>query len=118
MLSIRGHHLGREPSDIDLLIKDHAENIVLPSNYTFSKIGASSDGFGAKFQCDNIIVDVMSSGEESEIVNGFRLGSYDELIKQKIRYSRQNNCSAEKHKNDLILLGHNEPPEETEALPF
>ena len=49
MLTLRGYDIGRDAGDIDILIKDYAENIVFPDGYDFEKIGVASDGFSAKY---------------------------------------------------------------------
>lgn len=121
MLKLRGIDLGREPEDIDILIRDYATNIKLPEylEKDAKTSGMASDGSGIKLRYNGILIDVMSSSEEPEKINGYNLASVKGLIEAKYRYSLQDNTMAKKHYNDLIKLGFEFPnPIETEDLPF
>ncbi|MFP4019100.1 MAG: hypothetical protein ACLFUH_07610, partial [Bacteroidales bacterium] len=109
MLKIRGIDLGREPKDVDILICDYAPNIKFPPDMKAKQIGQASDGSGAKYQYDGVIIDVLSDGEEPEIIDGWRLGTLKKLLGVKYEYSKQANEDAQKHYNDLIKLGYDFP---------
>lgn len=122
MLHLRGIDLGREPKDIDILISDYAPTIKFPKGFNVEQTGQSSDGSGAKYLHDNIIIDVLSDGEKPDIINGWRLGTLEKLMEQKYIYSKQDNDDAKKHHDDLIKLGFVFPVEEEsntiDDLPF
>jgi len=105
MLKIRGIDLGREPKDIDILICDYAPNIIIPPDIEVEYLGHASDGSGAKYKHKDFIIDVMSKGEQPEIVNGWRLGTVEKLMQAKYFYSKQNNSASKKHYDDLVKLG-------------
>ena len=105
MLKIRGFDLGREPSDVDILIPDYAGNIVFPKGFTIEIEGCASDGCSAKYKHNDITFDVLSSEEEPEIYYGWKLGTIERLMQRKYKYSKQNNENAKKHYEDLIKLG-------------
>ena len=105
MLKLRGIDLGREPHDIDILICDYAFNLVVPKNMIFEDLGIASDGCGQKYKYDDVIIDVISNGEEPELVNGIRLGTVEKLMQQKYHYSLQNNDQSKKHHEDLVKMG-------------
>ena len=96
MLKIRGIDLCRESGDIDILISDCAPDIIFPKGLKVKKIGTASDGVGAKYEVDGVIVDVLLSGYGFEIYNGLRLGTIHGLMMSKYIYSQKNN---EKQKN-------------------
>ncbi len=104
MLKIRGIDLGREPHDIDILICDYAPNIVFPDGFKVEDAGHASDGSGAKYRHDDIIIDVLSNGEEPEIYNGWKLGTVEALMRMKYEFSKQDNENAKKHNNDLVKM--------------
>lgn len=104
MLRLRGIDLGRPPKDIDILICDYAPTIKLDEKWKEIPDSKSSNGIGIKYEYDGIILDVMSSNEQPEYLNGIRLGSVEKLVEKKIRYSKQENDQAEKHKKDLDIL--------------
>ena len=118
MLKIRGIDLGREPHDIDILIRDFAPNIIFPKDSNVKEIGVASNGEGAKYNVDGFIVDVMSSGEAPSVYKGWRLGSVEELMNAKYIYSTQKNDSAKKHYDDLIKMHYDFPKKESTDLPF
>ena len=105
MLSLRGVDLGREPHDIDILFADYGPNLIIPKEYSFIDKGFASDGTSQKYEYDGILIDVLSSNEIPEDVNGIRLGSVAELMDAKYSYCKQNNEEAKKHYADLIILG-------------
>lgn len=105
MLKLRGIDLGREPGDIDILIRDYAPNITFPYNMSVEMIGEGSGGNSAKYKYNEIIIDVISGGEEPELINGMMLGTVTELIKNKHKYCEQENKESEKHYSDLVKLG-------------
>jgi hypothetical protein len=119
MLKLRGIDLGREPSDIDILIyKDYAFNLVIPEGMDFKESEFASDGCGIKYDFNGIKIDVMSSGEEPEIVDGINLASVKELIKMKYTFANQDGPKADKHKNDLIKMGYDFPEIKSCDLPY
>ncbi len=122
MLKLRGIDLGREPHDIDILICDNAPCIKFPNTFEVVKqIGAASDGSGAKYKYCDYVIDVLSCGEEPELVDGFRLGTIEGLINKKYIYSQQSNEESKKHHEDLDKMGCIFPkPEPTthDELPF
>lgn len=105
MLKLRGIDLGREPHDIDILIRDHAPCIIIPSDMKMEEIGRASDDSGIKYRFKDIVIDVLSDGEEPELVNGIRCGTLDGLMRAKYLYSRQNNEASQKHHDDLVNMG-------------
>ena len=109
MLKLRGIDLGREPHDIDILICDHAPNIVFPADWNVIDKGYASDGHSAKYEYNGIVIDVMSDGERPEIVDGIALGQLKSLLDAKYRYSLQNNSEAQKHHDDLVKIGYEFP---------
>jgi hypothetical protein len=109
MLKIRGIDLGREPHDIDILIRDYAPKCVLPSDLKIEKSNASSCGTGIKYKCGDIEIDIMSSSEEPEIIDGWRLGKVQELMEAKYDYFKKEGEVAKKHYDDLVKLGFNFP---------
>ena len=102
MLKLRG-------IDIDILIRDYAPNITFPIDMIVELIGQASNGEGAKYKYENIIIDVISGGEEPDLIDGLRLGTVEELLNNKYSYSLQDNESAKKHHDDLVRLGFNFP---------
>lgn len=106
MLKLRGIDLGRPPKDIDILIRDYARNIKFPEDIKVEEVGSASDGHGAKFKYNGIFIDVLSSAEEPEVMNGMNLGTVDGLINAKLKYGTQRNEEATKHISDLIKLGY------------
>lgn len=111
MLKIRGIDLGREPHDIDILLKDQVPNIIFPEDFNIDTKNLASDGISARYCYNNIIIDILYSEEEPEDYNGWRLGTIDSLMRAKYRYIKQDSNSTEKHYNDLIKLGFNFPVE-------
>jgi len=105
MLKLRGIDLGREPHDIDLLIFDYAPNISFPDEMKVEHIGYASDGSSAKFKYEDIIIDVLSNGEQPELVDGVLCGRLESLIEAKKRYAGQTNEQAAKHRADLEIMG-------------
>lgn len=118
MLKLRGIDLGREPTDIDILIPDYAFNVIVPDGMEFTEAEFASDGCGTKYDFNGIKIDVMSSGEEPEIIDGINLASVKELIKMKYTFAKQDGPKSEKHKNDLIKMGYEFPEKETSDLPY
>jgi hypothetical protein len=121
MLKLRNIDLGRDPKDIDILIRDYATNIKLPEylEKDAKDLGMASDGSGIKLKYDGILIDIMSSSEEPEKINGYNLASVKGLIDAKYKYSLQNNEMAKKHHDDLIKLGFEFPkPIEDDDLCF
>lgn len=109
MLKLRGIDLDREPGDIDILIRDYAPNITFPIDMIVEQIGQASNGEGAKYKYEDIIIDVISGGEEPDLIDGLRLGTVEELLNNKYSYSLQDNENAKKHHDDLVRLGFNFP---------
>lgn len=109
MLRQRGIEIGREPSDIDLLICDYAPNVKIPEKYKeiITDCGHASDGSSQMYKLNKIKIDILSDGEQPEIVNGVRLGTVKGLISAKILYSYQKNEQARKHKMDLLYFKKN-----------
>ena len=105
MLYLRGIDLGREPKDIDILICDYAHNITFPPEIEVEIIDGASDGSGIKYKYKEFVIDVLSNGEQPEIVNGWRLGTIENLMQKKYIYSKQDIPDAKKHYDDLIKLG-------------
>lgn len=109
MLKLRGIDLGREPSDIDILICDYSPNITFPKYMEVESIKNASDGSDSRFKyIENghiMMIDVLSDGEEPEIVDGLKLGSVEELMNQKYWYSLQGNDNSKKHREDLVKMG-------------
>lgn len=114
MLKLRGFDLGREIHDIDILICDHAPCIKFPIGWNVIDNGFASDGSSAKYKYNDIVIDVISDGEQPEIIDGIPLGRLDSLLNAKYLYSTQNNPQAQKHKEDLIKIGYKIP----EIYPF
>lgn len=108
MLKLRGIDLGRQPADIDILICDYALNITFPPNMDVELIGVGS-GDSAKYKYNEIIIDVLSDGEEPELVDGIRMGTVQCLMNNKYKYSLQENEHSKKHHEDLIKLGFEFP---------
>lgn len=105
MLKLRGIDLGREPHDIDILLRDYATTIILPSSlYSHVENSTSSDESCSKFSYDDINIDVMSSNEDFDIVDGYRLAKVENLLKVKCLYSKQDNINAKKHIDDIITI--------------
>jgi hypothetical protein len=98
MLLIRGIDLGRIPSDLDFVFNEMSESAEF-LNLEYE--GVSSDGKSVKYKYGDIKVDFLQSEEKHEVVNGWRLGSLNNLISAKQLYSYQNNSPAEKHREDL-----------------
>ena len=115
-----GDKIGREPHDIDLLIDNNATLALVPEYIKESKDEYCSDGTGVRYKTHNgIKIDIMSSGEPFEMVNGFPCSLLENLLKVKYNYSCQNNSDSEKHKNDLINLGYEYPKNKIiDDLPF
>ena len=110
MLKLRGIDLCREPNDIDILINDYAVNINFNKDFEAEILSNKSyRETSVKYKYKGFVIDVISSNEIPEIVNGWRLGSIDELMKAKYEYSKQDNASAQKHYDDLIKLGFKFP---------
>ncbi len=105
MLKLRGIDLGREIDDLDLIVNDWCPNVVFPKDLEFEDLGKASDYINLKYKCDNIKIDILSSNEQLEIVEGLPLGSLSNLIEHKYIYCNQNNPSSKKHYEDLIKLG-------------
>lgn len=112
MLKLRGIDLDRESNDIDILINDFAINIKFPTDSEVEILSNESyrDSF-IRCKYKEFIIDIISSNEPFEVVNGWRLGSVEELIKAKYEYSKQDHKSAQKHYDDLIKLGFKFPEE-------
>ena len=68
----------------------------MPEGLQLEDLGYASDGSSQKYKCEGIAIDILSSGEQPEIVNGWRLAPIEGLIKAKYSYSQQKNPSAEK----------------------
>ena len=117
MLKLRGIDLGREPSDIDILICDYSPNIIFPKDMEVESIKNASDGSDSRFEYHEdghkVIIDVLSDGEEPEMVDGVRLGAVKGLMRAKYNYSLQDNDSAKKHHDDLVKLGFEFPKEDS-----
>lgn len=112
MLKIRGIDLGRDPHDIDILFDDFADNFKFPADAEVENLSEESYHYTAiKYKYKGFMVDVLSCATPPETVNGWRLGSVQELMKVKYEYSKQNNASAQKHHDDLIKLGFTFPTE-------
>lgn len=112
MLKLRGIDLGREPNDIDILINDYAVNINFNKDFEVEILSNESyRETSVKYKYKGFVIDVISSNEIPEIVNGWRLGSIDELMKAKYEFSKQDYESAKKHYDDLIKLGFKFPEE-------
>lgn len=112
MLKLRGIDLGREPNDIDILINDYA--VYINFNKDFEAEILSNKSYretSVKYKYKGFVIDVISSNEIPEIVNGWRLGSIDELMKAKYKFSKQDYEGAQKHYDDLIKLGFKFPEE-------
>lgn len=109
MLKLRGIDLGREPHDIDILICDHAPAIVFPESWVLVEKGISSDGCSAKYEYNGIIIDVLSHGEKPDIIDGIQVGKLQSLLDAKYRYSLQGNSEAQKHHDDLVMIGYKFP---------
>lgn len=105
MLKLRGIDLGREIEDLDLIINDYCTNIVFPMDLEFTDIEKASDSTSLKYKYGDIAIDILSTVEDIEVVNGLPLGNLSQLINKKYMYSKQNNESAKKHYDDLIKLG-------------
>lgn len=120
MLKLRGINLGREPHDIDILLCDYAPNIKFPDDLKVKHIGLASDGSGSKYEYDGIIIDILSSNEEHDVIDGLRLGSVEKLMDAKYRYSLQNFDNSTKHHDDLVKMGFKFPTQEEvgDSLPF
>lgn len=112
MLKLRGIDLGREPHDIDILFKDFADNFKFPADAEVENLNEKSYHYTTiKYKYKGFIIDVLSCNTPPEIVNGWRLGSVEELMQAKYEYSKQDNASAQKHYNDLVKLGFSFPAE-------
>ncbi|MFA8451798.1 MAG: hypothetical protein ACEPOW_13975 [Bacteroidales bacterium] len=121
MLKLRGIDLGREPHDIDIIVKDYAPKIKIPESLGFKETGTASDGHGAKYESDGIILDVLSSQEEHEMVDGIRLGNVEILMQAKYRFSLQDYDGAKKHHDDLVKMEFMFPgpiKDDEDELPF
>ncbi len=119
MLKIRGIDLGREPSDIDIIINGYAPRIKLPDHFNACETSLASDGSGIKYKYGDICIDVMSSQETPELVDGVQLGTIEGLVSAKRSYSLQDNDSSKKHRDDIIKLGYElSEPDDDNNLPF
>lgn len=115
-----GNKIGRKPHDIDLLIDNYAPLALVPEYIKESKEEYCSDGTGVRYKTPNgIKIDIMSSSESFEIINGIPCSTLENLMNVKYIYAYQNNSDSEKHKNDIINLGYEYPKSETtDDLPF
>lgn len=103
MLAFRGIIKRREAVDIDFIMKnDYASKYEVPSG-CISTIG--SDGCSNSFEYRGIKVDILSSGEDVEVIDNILCSSVDKLLEVKYCYSCQNNESADKHRLDLEFMG-------------
>lgn len=109
MLYVRGIDLGREPHDIDILIVDHACNIIIPKSLGLVEDSISSDGCHSSYKIGDVKVDILSCGESFEEVNGWRLCSIKRLMDVKFEYYLKGGSCKDKHYNDLINLGFKFP---------
>ena len=118
MLKLRGIDLGREPKDIDILKSDTPIKLKFPSywNKHIKIIGRASDGSGIKYKYKSIIIDVIGTAEEPELIQGIRCGTLKGLIDAKYLYSHQENESSFKHYSDLVKLGYKFPDNKTLVL--
>ena len=108
MLKLRGIDIGREIHDLDLITNEHVLTINIPEGIgLYNKDGKSPYAGGSmKCQCidNDLTIDILSSLETIDIINGIPLGSIQALIEAKIKYAQQDNDDAIKHQNDLIIL--------------
>ena len=106
MLMLRGIDLGRAPQDIDIIYDGNTNDIDL-SQFGAALKDTSSDGTSSKYEYKGVAVDVLSTiGERFDILNGWRLGSFEGLVKAKIKYAKQtSHKDCEKHKADLLKMG-------------
>jgi hypothetical protein len=125
MLKLRGIDLGREPKDIDILKSDTPIKLKFPSywNKHIKIIGKASDGSGVKYKYKSIIIDVIGTAEEPELIQGIRCGTLKGLMDAKYLYSHQKNESSFKHYSDLVKMGFKFPEKNTfiidnDELPF
>lgn len=114
MLNLRGIDLGRNPSDIDLVMPPFSE-VKIPENMTGIKyVINSSSPTGEKFTLEHlgvkVTVDVLWSEDDSpEIIEGLRCARLDGLIQAKLKYYHQGNAGYSKHMGDLHRIGEKYP---------
>jgi hypothetical protein len=123
MLKLRCIDLGREIHDIDILMSNHASCINIPKDINLEVMGMASDNVHLKYRYGDtdICIDILSSNEDFEEINGWRLASIKGLISAKINYCRKNDDSFNKHYDDLLKLGVNYTSlreKETSDYPF
>lgn len=113
MLKLRGIDLDREPHDIDLLIPT-GTTLILPKTAVKTK---SDYGDGSeRYEYNNFKIDILSSEEKPEIINGWKLGSIEQLMEAKFKYVKQGNRSSNKHYDDLVKLNY-KFPDDYEFIP-
>ena len=105
MLKARGIDLGRESHDIDILLNDYAPNIIIPEGLTFTEITSGSGATHRVLIIDEIVVDILSDGEQPEIIDGLQFGTLDGLISGKLKFVQNGTDKDGKHYNDLVKLG-------------
>ena len=105
MLKLRGIDLGREINDLDLIVNDLCPNVEFPKDLDLEELGHASDFINLKYKVDDIKIDILSSNEKIEIVDGLPLGNLSNLLEHKYIYCNQNNPSSKKHYDDLVKLG-------------
>lgn len=113
MLKLRGIDLGREPHDIDLLIPT-GTTLILPKTAVKTK---SDYGDGSeKYEYNGFKIDILSSEEKPEIINGWKLGSIEQLMGAKFKYTKQGNKSSNKHYDDLVKLNYKFPDDHQSTI--
>lgn len=106
MLKIRGIDIGREPSDIDIVLNEYAAKFIIPPDYEVTEETVGSGLTSRCIRLNGIKLDILSNNEQFDEINGFRVAKVENLVKEKIRYANQHNDSAEKHKKDLEKMGY------------
>lgn len=105
MLKVRGINIGREAHDIDILLRDYAQNVIIPEGLTFIEKTGGSGMNHRVLDFDGILVDILSDGEQPEIVDGLQLGTLAGLMSAKLGFILNNTDVNGKHRNDLVKLG-------------
>jgi len=108
MLKIRGIDIGREPHDIDILLDDYAANFIFPVNYSVNEDCEKAESRGAfsRVYIDTVKIDIISSSEPFDVIDGYRVASVEFLVKAKMRYAREPGEGSQKHFNDLLRMGY------------
>jgi hypothetical protein len=81
-------------------------------------LGYCTDGSGAKYEYNGVVIDVMANGEMPDEIDGIQVGKLQSLLDAKYRYSLQNNSEGQKHHDDLVRIGYEFPKPENKIDDF